>query len=194
MTLKLGNSTPPTRIMALDFCQGLLYHTQCVVVFSQVPCQNLLTSPLQQQLVEDEVSSTLPRFQRTNRQLPLWCLDVFPEHLSPLPSPEIFPCPPMAGKAGISHSSSLSHNTLSVTVGKSTRSLYSLFHKMFKTENNKFSLFRIYDTDIPPRHDPEDPYSVENTCSSLADWESSSIGSSNQPLPRICIILTRTRA
>ena len=27
---------------------------------------------------------------------------------------------------------------------------------------NKFGLFRVYYTDSVPRHDPEDPYSVEN--------------------------------
>lgn len=105
---------------------------------------------------------------------------MLPERLSPLPPPEIFPCPPTAGVPGINHSSSLSRNMSSVPVRKSPCSLYSSFCMMFKTQMNKFGLFRIYHTDTPPHHDPEDPYSVKNMCSSHADLESSSIRSSNE--------------
>ena len=45
------------------------------------------------------------------------------------------------------------------------RSLYSSMHKLFKTQMNRFGLFRLYNMDTPPLHDPEDPSSVKNMCS-----------------------------
>ena len=104
---------------------------------------------------------------------------MLPEHLSPLPPPEILPGLRTAGLPDINHAS-LSHNKLSVPIRKPP-SLYSLFCKMLKTGMNRFGLFHIYDTDTPPHHDPEDPYSIENMSLSCADLESSNVGPSNKP-------------
>ncbi|KIK22775.1 hypothetical protein PISMIDRAFT_11343 [Pisolithus microcarpus 441] len=43
-------------------------------------------------------------------------------------------------------------------------SLCSLLRKIFKSQINKFGLFRAYNTNTLPSYDPEDPYSVDNAC------------------------------
>ncbi|KAI6009984.1 hypothetical protein BKA83DRAFT_4467671 [Pisolithus microcarpus] len=48
---------------------------------------------------------------------------------------------------------------------KSASPLCSSSRKTFKSQINKFGLFRVYNTDALPSHDPDNPYSVINTCS-----------------------------
>ena len=74
-----------------------------------------------------------------------------------------------------------SHATSSGPVDRSDSTLLSSLHKIFKTQVNKFSLFHVYNADTPPRHDPEDPYSVNNTCSPCMDSEPACMGSLQEP-------------
>ncbi|KAI6016582.1 hypothetical protein BKA83DRAFT_4059954 [Pisolithus microcarpus] len=48
---------------------------------------------------------------------------------------------------------------------KSASPLCSSSRKTFKSQINKFGLFRVYNTDALLSHDPDDPYSVVNMCS-----------------------------
>ncbi|KAG6371377.1 hypothetical protein JVT61DRAFT_9590 [Boletus reticuloceps] len=58
-----------------------------------------------------------------------------------------------------------------VRVVQSAQSLYASVRKLFKMQANRFGLFRIYNSNSPPRYDPEDPYLVENMCSPCIDLE-----------------------
>ncbi|KIJ60977.1 hypothetical protein HYDPIDRAFT_31682, partial [Hydnomerulius pinastri MD-312] len=98
------------------------------------------------------------RTQRTNRRLPLRFRDLLPEPPLPLPPPDAFSEPPVAPDPRADNSSSPSESPLSDGAG----SILSLFRKIFKTQLNKFSLFRVYNTNQLPSHDPDDPYSVDN--------------------------------
>ncbi|KIJ58553.1 hypothetical protein HYDPIDRAFT_102394, partial [Hydnomerulius pinastri MD-312] len=81
-----------------------------------------------------------------------------PEPPLPLPPPDAFSEPPVAPDPRADNSSSPSESPLSDGAG----SILSLFRKIFKTQLNKFSLFRVYNTNQLPSHDPDDPYSVDN--------------------------------
>ena len=122
--------------------------------------------PQSQVLPEDD---DLPLAQRrsrwTNRRLPVRFRDVLPEPPLPLPPPEILKDlaqmaqPPTADTPNTPSAD----GTALVLPVQPDRSLHSSLRKILKTCANKFGLFRVYYTDSVPRHDPEDPYSVENT-------------------------------
>jgi hypothetical protein len=78
-------------------------------------------------------------------------------------------------------SPSLSHNILFVPIESSPRTIFSLLHRIFKTQMNKFGLFHVYNTGSLPLHNPEDPYSVEHSCSPCVNSESSHMEPSNEP-------------
>ena len=89
---------------------------------------------------------------------------MLPEPPLPLPPPEIFEDSTQVAQALTTDApSSAPTNTALVSPVQPDRSLRSSLRKIFKTCANKFGLFRVYYSDSVPRHDPEDPYSVDNT-------------------------------
>lgn len=116
------------------------------------------------------------RLRRPNRRLPLRFRDTLPENLPSLPPPEIFSKPKIASKDDTNVPSSSSQATPSASL---KQFLYTSVRKSLRTQINKFGLFRVYNTDSPPRHDPEDPYSVENVHSAHIDSEPSGSRASN---------------
>ena len=102
----------------------------------------------------------------------------------PLPPPEVLPdlCTFLATSISVLNSSnaSLSHNTLLMPIQQASQPALSLLHRTIKTQLNKFGLFRVYDTNAPPLHDPEDPYLVENMSSPPVALEFSCAEHSNQ--------------
>ncbi|KIM50870.1 hypothetical protein SCLCIDRAFT_33933 [Scleroderma citrinum Foug A] len=106
-----------------------------------IPCSNRTLGVPQ---LEDE---TLPLAQRRphqlNCQLPLRFQDVLPESPMPLPLSGIQPLEgPSQGASG----SHLSHLSPPVSAPCS----------MFKTQWNKFSLFRVFRSEGLPSHDPDE--------------------------------------
>ncbi|KIJ61919.1 hypothetical protein HYDPIDRAFT_95568 [Hydnomerulius pinastri MD-312] len=114
-------------------------------------------------------SLTQRRTRRANCRLPLRFWDMLPEPPLPLPPPGVLPHSLVSSAPQEDGPTSSSRNMPLIHKEKPTRSLRSSLRKIFKTQINKFGLFRVYDTESLPRHDPEDPYSVDNACLPCAD-------------------------
>lgn len=126
---------------------------------------------MQQPPTSRDGSPSLQRGSRcSNHRRSLKFPDVLPERLSALPPPEAF-LNAKPDSTTVARLASSSQTIPSPSVERSTpsRSLYASIRKLFKTQTNKFGLFRIYNTDSPPRHDPEDPHSIENTRSPVVE-------------------------
>jgi Plavaka transposase len=106
------------------------------------------------------------RPRRLNRRLPLRFRDTLPVPLMPLPPPgatnTIQPMPTSAS-ASTPVSDPVSPST-STVVKKLINSISSSVRRVFRTQKNKFGLYRVYHTQSIPSHDPDDPFSVSNDC------------------------------
>ena len=117
---------------------------------------------------------------------------MLPEPPLPLSPPEIFEDSTWVAQAPTTDAPSpRTTNTASVSLVQPDRSLRSSLRKVFKTCANKFGLFRVYYSDSVPRHDPEDPYSVDNTylpqeCSDGVPSESPPSTNPYYPYPNEC--------
>ncbi|KAI6010096.1 hypothetical protein BKA83DRAFT_4069156 [Pisolithus microcarpus] len=86
-------------------------------------------------------------------------------HEPPLPLPPTSFLPNSSISSAPQADVTLSCDTPLGHAEKSASPLCSSSRKTFKSQINKFGLFRVYNTDALPSHDPDDPYSVVNTCS-----------------------------
>ena len=72
---------------------------------------------------------------------------------------------PMATPTSVSAPApSSSPPSTSVTEGSVVNSIFSSICRIFRTQKNKFSLYRAYHTESIPSHDPNDPFSIANEC------------------------------
>ena len=120
------------------------------------------STQLQELAVDDHLPLAQRRSRRANRGLPLRFRDMLPEPPLPLPPPEILEGPARMTQVLVVNTPSAPSADTVLSV-QPDRSLLCSLRKFLKTHTNKFGLFRVYYTDSVPRHDPEDPYSVENT-------------------------------
>ncbi|KAI6016068.1 hypothetical protein BKA83DRAFT_4060484 [Pisolithus microcarpus] len=112
---------------------------------------------------DDDLPLAQRRTQRANRRLPLRFRDMLPEPPLPLPPTSFLPNSSISSAPQADVTSSC--DTPLGHAEKSASPLCSSLRKTFKLQINKFGLFRVYNTDALPSHDPDDPYSVVNTCS-----------------------------
>lgn len=119
--------------------------------------------------IEDDGGTSLAqrRTRRLNRRLPLRFRDALPEPLMPLPP----------GSTRTHHASMSTPTSVSApapapgssppstsVVDVLVNSISSSIRRVFRTQKNKFGLYRVYQTESIPSHDPEDPFSIDNEC------------------------------
>ncbi|KAI6012859.1 hypothetical protein BKA83DRAFT_4063774 [Pisolithus microcarpus] len=112
---------------------------------------------------DDDLPLAQRRTRCANRRLPLRFRDMLPEPPLPLPPTSFLPNSSISSAPQADVTSSC--DTPLGHAEKSASPLCSSSRKTFKSQINKFGLFRVYNTDALPSHDPDDPYSVVNTCS-----------------------------
>lgn len=106
------------------------------------------TVELQPEPEDDAQSLAQRRTRRMNRRLPLRFRDSLPQPLLPLPPAEAHP--------------EVHSSEASPPVQTRIQSVWSPIRRMFKTQLNKFGLYRVYCATHLPAHDPDDTYSIEH--------------------------------
>ena len=136
----------------------------------QVTCGTSETSQPENEMLP--LAQRRPR--RLNRRLPLRFRDQLPENPFPLPPPGIEPPEVLIQEASGSHISRLSPPVLAQC-------------SVFKTQRNKFGLFRVFRSEALPSHDPdEQPASTQSflprlTSTNYADPTPPVISTSDNP-------------
>lgn len=118
---------------------------------------------------DDGMSLAQRRPHRLNRRMPLHFRDMVPEPLMPLPpsgvtstvQPMSMPTPasdsaPRPAPVSGPPSTSVMEGLID--------SVPSSIRHIFRTQNNKFGLYRVYYAESIPSHDPDDPFSIANEC------------------------------